>query len=66
MPRFRVKFTRAVTESPCVTVEALSPEAAQAVAFVALADLEDAFWTLDEGSWNAGRAYITAVEPADV
>jgi hypothetical protein len=66
MPRYRVKITRAVTESTCVTVEALSPEAAQAVAFVALADMEDAFWTLDEGSWNAGHAYVTAIEPTDV
>ena len=66
MPRYRVKITRAVTESTRVTVEALSPEAAQAVAFVALADMEDAFWNLDEGSWNAGPAYITAVESADV
>ncbi|WP_397544778.1 hypothetical protein [Roseovarius salis] len=56
MPRFRVKITREVTESTCLTVEALSPEAAQAVAFVALADMENAVWILDEGSWNAGHA----------
>ena len=66
MPRFRVKITRAVTESTCVTVEALSPEAAQAAAFEALAKMENSVWTLDEGSWNAGHAYVTAVETTDV
>ena len=66
MPRFRVKITRKVTERTCVTVEALSPEAAQAAAFEALAEKENAVWTLDEGSWNAGHAYVTAVETTDV
>jgi len=65
MPRFRVKITREVTESTCVTVEALSPEAAQIAAFEVLADMENAVWTLDEGSWNAGDAYITEVAPEE-
>ena len=30
-----------------------------------LADMENAVWTLDEGSWNAGDAYITAVAPEE-
>jgi len=65
MPRFRVKITRDVTESTCVSVEALSPEAAQIAAFEVLADMENAVWTLDEGSWNAGDAYITEVAPEE-
>ena len=66
MPRFRVKITRDVTESTCVAVDALSQEAAQAAAFEALAEEDDAVWTLDEGSWNAGHAYVTAIELTDV
>ncbi|KNX40680.1 hypothetical protein ROE7235_03845 [Roseibaca ekhonensis] len=61
MPRFRVKITRDVTESTFVSVEALSPEAAQVAAFKVLADMENAVWTLDEGSWNAGGAYVSEV-----
>ena len=65
MPRFRIRITRDVTESTCVTVEALSPEAARVAAFDVLADMENAVWTLDEGSWNAGDAYIKAVAPEE-
>jgi hypothetical protein len=28
--------------------------------------MENSVWTLDEGSWNAGHAYVTAVETTDV
>ena len=66
MPRFRIRITRDVTESTCVAVDALSQEAAQAAAFEALAEEDDAVWTLDEGSWNAGHAYVTAIELTDV
>jgi hypothetical protein len=59
MPRFRIRITRDVSESTCVTVEATSPEAARVAAFEVLANMENTVWTLYEGSWNAGVAYIT-------
>jgi len=63
MPRFRVLITRDVTESTSVTVEAVDAEAAEAAAFTALSARSDAIWTLDEGSWNSGDPYITALDP---
>jgi hypothetical protein len=65
MPRFTVLITRDVTESTGVIVEAQDPEAAEAVAFAALSASSDAIWTLDEGSWNSGDPYITALDPLD-
>jgi len=65
MPRFTVLITRNVTESTSVIVEAADAEAAEAVAFAALSASSDAIWSLDEGSWNSGDPYITALDPLD-
>ena len=65
MPHFTVLITRDVTESTSVTVEAADAEAAASAAFAALSDSSDAIWTLDEGSWNNGDPYITALDPLD-
>ena len=65
MPRFTVLITRNVTESTSVTVEAADAEAAASAAFTALSDSSGAIWTLDEGSWNNGDPYITALDPLD-
>ena len=65
MPRFTVLITRDVTESTSVTVDAADLEAAEAAAFAALFASSDAIWTLDEGSWNSGDPYITALDPQD-
>ena len=65
MRRFTVLITRDVTESTSVTVEAADAEAAEAAAFAALSASSDATWTLDEGSWNSGDPYITALDPLD-
>ena len=62
MPRFTVLITRDVTESTSVTVEAADAEAAASAAFAALFTSSDAIWTLDEGSWNNGDPYITALD----
>ena len=62
MPRFKVLITRDVTESTSVTVEAADAEAAASAAFAALFTNSDAIWTLDEGSWNNGDPYITALD----
>ena len=63
MPRFTVLITRAVTESTRVTVEAADAVAAESAAFAALSASTDTIWTLDEGSWNIGDPYITALDP---
>lgn len=65
MPRFTVLITRDVTESTSVTVEAADAAAAEAAALKALSASSDAIWTLDEGSWNSGDPYITALDPQD-
>jgi len=65
MPRFTVLITRDVTESTSVNVDAADAEAAEAVAFAALSASSDAIWSLDEGSWNSGDPYITALDPLD-
>ena len=65
MPRFTVLITRDVTESTSVTVEEADAEAAQAAALKALSASSDAIWTLDEGSWNSGDPYITALDTLD-
>jgi hypothetical protein len=65
MPRFTVLLTRDLTESTCVTVQASNAEAAVSAAFAALSASSDANWNLDEGSWNLGAPYITALDPLD-
>ena len=65
MPRFMVLITRDVTESTRVTVEAADAEAAESAALKALSASSDAIWTLDEGSWNIGDPYVTALDPVD-
>lgn len=62
MPRFTVLITRDMTESTSVTVEAADAKAAASAAFAALFTNSDAIWTLDEGSWNNGDPYITALD----
>jgi len=62
MPRFTVLITRDMTESTSVTVEAADAKAAASAAFAALFTSSDAIWTLDEGSWNNGDPYITALD----
>jgi hypothetical protein len=63
MPRFTVIITRDVTESTVVEVEAETKEQAEAAAFEKLWRSDDTAWTLDEGSWNTGDAYITGIDP---
>ena len=65
MPHFTGLITRDVTESTSVTVEAADAEAAETAAFTVLSASSDAIWTLDEGSWNSGDPYITALDPLD-
>ena len=65
MPRFTVLITRDVTESTSVTVEAADAKAAASAALKALSASSDAIWILDEGSWNSGDPYITALDPLE-
>jgi len=65
MPRFTVLITRDVTESTSVIVDAADAEVAETAAFAALSVSSDAIWSLDEGSWNNGDPYITALDPLD-
>jgi len=65
MPRFTVLITRDVTESTSVIVDAVDAEAAETAAIAAWSASSDAIWSLDEGSWNNGEPYITALDPLD-
>jgi hypothetical protein len=65
MPRFTVLITRDVTESTSVIVDAADAEVAETAAFAVLSASSDAIWSLDEGSWNNGDPYITALDPLD-
>ena len=63
MPTFQVIITRDVTESTVIEVDAETKEQAEEAAFEKLLASEDTEWCLDDGSWNNGDAYVTAVDP---
>lgn len=63
MPTFQVIITRDVTESTVIEVDAETKEQAEEAAFEKLLASEDTEWRLDDGSWNNGDAYVTAVDP---
>tara|TARA_B100000513_G_C11838334_1_gene164978 strand:+ start:345 stop:548 length:204 start_codon:yes stop_codon:yes gene_type:complete len=63
MPTFQVIITRDITESTVIEVDAETKEQAEEAAFEKLLASEDTEWRLDDGSWNNGDAYITAVDP---
>lgn len=63
MPTFQVIITRDVTESTVIEVDADTKEQAEEAAFEKLLASEDTEWRLDDGSWNNGDAYVTAVDP---
>jgi len=63
MPTFQVIITRDVTESAVIEVDAETKEQAEDAAFEKLLACEDTEWRLDDGSWNNGDAYVTAVDP---
>lgn len=63
MPKFIVIITRDITESTMIEVEAETEEQAETAAFEKLWRTEDAEWTLDDGSWNNGDAYVTSIDP---
>lgn len=63
MPTFQVIITRDVTESTVIEVDAKTKEQAEEAAFEKLLGSEDTEWRLDDGSWNNGDAYVTAVNP---
>jgi len=65
MPTYAVIFTRDVTESTIIKVEAGTPEEAEDLAFEKLSNSTDAEWRIDDGSWNQGDAYVTAVDRVD-
>lgn len=65
MPRFTVIITRDITESTIIEVDADTREQAEEAAFEKLLASEDTEWRLDDGSWNNGDAYVTAVDPID-
>ena len=65
MPTFQVIITRDVTESTVIEVDAETKEQAEDAAFEKLLASEDTEWRLDDGSWNNGNAYVTAVDPTD-
>lgn len=65
MPRFTVIITRDVTESTMIEVDADTREQAEEAAFEKLLASENTEWRLDDGSWNNGDAYVTAVDPID-
>jgi len=65
MATYAVIITRDVTESTIVEVEAGTPEEAEGLAFEKLSNSTDAEWRLDDGSWNQGDAYVTAVDRID-
>lgn len=63
MPTFQVIITRDITESTVIEVDAETKEQAEEAAFEKLLASEDTEWRLDDGSWNNGNAYVTAVDP---
>ena len=65
MPRYSVTVTRGVTESTVIEVEADTREPAETAAFEKLWAGTDTEWRLDDGSWNDGDAYVTAVDPIE-
>lgn len=65
MATYTVIITRDVTESTVVEVEAATPEEAEDLAFQKLSNSTDTEWRLDDGSWNQGDAYVTAVDRID-
>lgn len=65
MPTFHVIITRDVTESTVIEVDADTMEQAEDAAFEKLLGSEDTEWRLDDGSWNNGDPYVTAVDPVD-
>jgi len=65
MPTYAVIITRDVTESTTVQIEAGNPEEAEDLAFEKLSNSTDAEWRLDDGSWDQGDAYVTAVDRID-
>ena len=65
MATYTVIITRDVTESTIIEVEASTPEEAEDLAFEKLSNSTDAEWRIDDGSWNQGDAYVTAVDRID-
>jgi len=65
MATYAVIITRDVTESTIIEVEAGTPEEAEELAVEKLSNSTDAEWRLDDGSWNQGDAYVTAVDRID-
>ncbi|CAM3632274.1 hypothetical protein TH8_08800 [Thalassospira profundimaris] len=65
MPTFQVIITRDVTESTVIEVDADTMVQAEEAAFEKLVASDDTEWRLDDGSWNKGDAYVTAVDPID-
>jgi len=61
MPKFNVIITRDITESTCITVEAVNADAAEEAALEQLDLQPDLKWEIDDGSWNIGNPYVTDV-----
>lgn len=62
MANYTVIITRDITESTVIKVKAETPEQAEERAFSKLYNNTDAEWSIDDGSWNQGDAYVTAVD----
>ncbi len=62
MANYTVITTRDITESTVIEVQAETPEQAEDRAFEKLWASDDTEWRLDDGSWNQGDAYVTAVD----
>ena len=68
MPKFNVIITRDITESACITVEAVNADTAEDAALKHLDLQPDLKWEIDEGSWDIdahwpglGSPYVTDV-----
>ncbi len=62
MATYTVIITRDVTESTVIEVHAETPQQAEDIAFEKLWASDDTEWRIDDGSWNQGDAYVTAVD----
>jgi len=62
MANYTVIITRDITESTVIEVQAETPEQAEDMAIEKLSNSTDAEWRIDDGSWNQGDAYVTAVD----
>jgi len=64
LKKYHVCLTRPITESVVVTVDAPTPQEAEAAAWDKLDSEEyvDIEWLLDDGSWNDHDTYVSWVD----